>query len=34
MNVNWPEYKGPGASASMGVVALAVDAEFMGAKGR
>jgi polyisoprenoid-binding protein YceI len=28
MNVNWPEYKGPGMSASSGVVAVAVDAEF------
>ena len=32
MNVNWPEYKGPGMANSVGVVTVGLDAEFIGAK--
>jgi len=28
MNVNWPEYKGPGMASASGIVPVAVDAEF------
>jgi polyisoprenoid-binding protein YceI len=32
MNVNWPEYKGPGMANSVGIVTVGLDAEFLGAK--
>lgn len=32
MNVNWPEYRGPGIASNVGVVTVGLDAEFMGAK--
>jgi polyisoprenoid-binding protein YceI len=28
MNINWAEFKGPGMAASMGIVAMGLDAEF------
>jgi polyisoprenoid-binding protein YceI len=34
MDVNWPAYKGAGMAASIGVVTVGLDAEFIGAKGR
>jgi polyisoprenoid-binding protein YceI len=28
MNINWPEYKGPGMASSSGIVPMGLDAEF------